>query len=319
MKKRVLIQLLSVTVLCFMVASIGYYILCAGLRNAKRDSVGKLNFITLDTAYFPTVFFGASTIHVGMDPFLYDTLTGTKSFNASMDGIRIAEINLFIKKYIARHGAPRNIFISFDEKTLLTDKNVWYFSQYYPFINDTDFNKLIDLEPKLLLGRYAPALAITYIDDPLKNLALIGLTKDRNKREYDIPLKGFSPAYWKPMAQDIPVEVASYQADEGGWELLENTLDLCAAKNVRVDFILPPRYKSTLSDSTNKIIARLQSYEQKYNSHVFNFAEEDAFKSIELFPNRTHVNATGARMFTTLLAEKYIATIKESQDSTDGK
>ncbi len=223
-----------------------------------------------------------------------------------MDGLGIAELNMFVKKYVSSHRAPQYIFIAFDEATLGMEKSVWYFPQYFPFVNDPDLNEMIKLEPKLLLGKYAPPLAITHIDDPLKNLGLIGMLKDYHKKEYSIPLKGFSPAYVSGIKDDLPIEPTYFVGCKHGWELLEQTLDFCEQRNIHVDFILPPRYNRTLSDSTQRVVAKLQSYGSQYRTTLFNFVENETLNSKKLFPNHTHVNALGAEIFTSLLARQFL-------------
>jgi len=310
MKKRVYIQVCLTILSTVVLASLYYYLTCLGLRNAKQDATGKYNYICNDTTHYSCVFFGASTIHVGINPLLFDSLTGQNSYNAAMDGIRVTEINLLIEKYVKGHRLPQNIFIAIDGQTLETNHSVWYFPQYFPFVNDEDLKDLIQREPKLLMGKYAPFAAITYLDDPLKNLGLIGLL-NLNSSMYKIQLKGFLPAYWKGMKEDLPFEEVTFTGDKTGWVLLEKTLESCIKKNIRVNFIIAPRYNSLPSASFLKLLERLQSYESKYHTRLYNFIASDNFKSKELFPNRTHLNADGAQIFTTLLSQEFLAKEKE--------
>jgi len=306
MKNRVIYHIVSVVAVTLTLASAFYYLICLGLRHAKQDAIGKYNYITTDSTYYSTVFFGASSVHVSVNSILFDSITGCNSYNAAMDGIGIAEINVLMKKYLLCHGNPKNIFISIDEKTLGMESGVWHFPQYYPFVNDTDLNEMIQLEPKLLLGKYAPAWAITYIDDPLKNLGLIGLIRDYNKQQYSIPLKGFNPAYWSGMKDDLSNDSLYFADSDNGWELLEQTLELCRQRNIHVDFVIAPRYNVTPANSFLHFITKLVSYRSKYNTTLFNFAVNENFKSKELFPNRTHLNAKGAEIFTRHLAKEFL-------------
>lgn len=305
MKKRVLYHFAAVITTTVIFASTFYYVICLGLRHSKQDAIGKYSYITSDTTYYNTVFFGASTVHLGINPQLFDSITGSNSFNASMDGIGIAEINLLIKKYIACHGAPQHIFIAFNEPTLGMERGVWYFSQYYPFVNDTDLNELVRLEPKLLLAKYAPAMAVTYFDDPLKNLGLIGLLKDYHKHDYTIPLKGFEKTFVS-MQSDVPKAKAYFVGSKRGWQLLGKTLDLCADKNIQINFIMLPIYNHMMSDTSVKFVAKLQSFETKYHSQVINYTGNEQFNDKRLFADPMHLNAWGAEIFTTLLAKEFL-------------
>lgn len=306
MKKRFFYHTILVVATTAILSSAFYYLICLGLRHAKQDSIGKYNYITTDTTHYNVVFFGASSVHLGINPQLFDSITGSNSFNASLDGISIAELSVLIKKYIASHGAPQNIYITFNEPTLEMKKGIWYFPQYYPFVNDTDLNEMVGLEPKLLLGKYAPAWAVTYFDDPLKNLGLIGLLKDYHKQEYAMAHKGFEQTY-VTMNNDLPKAQVYFMGSKKGWSLLENTLDLCASKNIQVDFVMPPMYNCALSDTSVKFVAKLQSFKAKYHTGIFNFTEEERFNSKHLFAGRGHLNTWGAEVFTTLLAKDFLA------------
>lgn len=313
MKRRFLYHITAVLLVVLIFSSAFFYLVCKGLQQAKQDTIGKYNYLTTDTTYYNTVFFGASTVHLGINPPLFDSITGSNSFNASLDGIGIAEISLLIEKYIASHGAPKNIFIAFNEPTLGMERSVWYFAQYYPFIKDTAFNEMVRLEPKLLLGRYAPAWAVTYFDDPLKNLALIGLLRDYRKPNYAIPAKGFERAN-EVMKTDVPKGNVYFVGCNRGWQLLEKTVADCAAKNIQVNFIMPPIYNSTLADTTITYIQKLHAFEPRYHTRLFNYTGDERFNAKPLFADRIHTNAAGAELLTTLLAKEFVA--QPAKDST---
>ncbi len=306
MKKRVLLQLSGTLLLALLLSTAFYFIICTGLRHSKRDAIGKYNFITSDKTPYDAVFFGASTLRLGINPIQFDSLTGSNSFNAAMDGILMPEINLMVRKYIKSHGAPKNIFILLNGKTLIEPTAVWYYPQYFPFVRDTDLNQLVNIQHDLIWGRYFPAWAVTYFDDPLKNLGLIGL-KDSRKKDYNIPNKGYEEIS-VITGEDLPQEEATFINSEKGRALLENTLDLCKANNVKVSFILPPMYNSTLSDSSLHLLEKLNSYREKYDTRVFNFVGDKNFDSKDLFVDRIHVNSTGAKIFTQILAQEFLKT-----------
>jgi hypothetical protein len=181
-------------------------------------------------------------------------------------------------------------------------------------VRDTALNQLVHIQPELIWGRYLPAWAVTYFDDPLKNLGLIGL-KDIRKRDYNIPNKGYEDIA-VTLNEDLPREEAKFANSEQGFALLENTLDLCRANNVKVYFVLPPMYNSTLSDSSQLFIQKLNSYRPKYNCQLFNFIASKKLESIDLFVDRIHVNSTGAKIFTQLLAEEFLKNKRPESDTS---
>src|SRR5688500_12886998 len=103
MKQRVLYQLFFTVALALIVSTSVYYLICKGLRQVKRDAVGKFNFLVNDTTHYNTVFLGSSTLHVGIDPLQFNSITGLNSFNAGLDGMAITEVNMLVKKYMKSH------------------------------------------------------------------------------------------------------------------------------------------------------------------------------------------------------------------------
>jgi hypothetical protein len=305
MKKRFIIQFCLTLAVVLFISTVVYFLICKGLRQAKRDAIGKFNYIIHDTSYYNTVFFGTSTVHAGVNPILFDSVCGTHSFNAAMDGLGIAELNMLVHKYLKSHGSPRQVFIGCDEITLAMKTRVWYFPQYYPFVGDTDLKELVALEPKLLLGKYFPPAAVTYFDDPLKNLALIGLLKDNKRKDYDLNPGGVHLIRNKKMTEEVERIGAYYLASKHGWGLLEKTIAECRNQNAEVNIILPPRYNYFIADSSAPFLAHLKTLEEKYGTKTFIYATDARFSSKELFFDRTHLNEQGAELFTGILAKDY--------------
>lgn len=304
MKKRFITQVVFVLAAVFIISTAAFFLICKGLKQAKRDSLGKFNYILLDTTYYNTVFFGSSTTRVSVNCPLLDSLTGSHSFNAATDGAGIAELNMVVRKYLKSHGSPQRIFIGFDELTLAMTTGVWYFPQYYPYVHDADLKELVALEPKLLLGKYLPAVAVTYFDDPHKNLGLIGLLKNDAKAPYDIPLQGFEPKRNIKMSEEVPRVGAYYHSCAHAWQLLQETVAECERRNVSVSFILPPRYNYFMSDSSAPFVEKIKFFENKYGTRTYNYAADARFQSKDLYFDRIHLNEQGADLFTAALAKE---------------
>src|SRR5579862_7621893 len=109
MKKRFLFSFFFTVVVALVLSSGFYYLICRGIKSTMQDN--KLNYLVVDTSYYNTVFFGASSIYCGVGPVWFDSIAGTNSYNAGMSSLLISQINLLVKKFIESHKAPRNIFI----------------------------------------------------------------------------------------------------------------------------------------------------------------------------------------------------------------
>lgn len=305
MKKRFLIQLLVSLVAVFITASALFFVICKGLRNTKRDTIGKFNYLISDTTYYNTVFFGSSRAHTHLNPALFDSLVRSNSFNAGQDGIRIAEMDLIIQKFVKAHGAPKTIFINMDESTITTEKKVWYYPQYFPYVNDPAFNGLIKLEPRLYLAKYLPAAALTYFDDPLKNLGLQGAVKHGGK--YDIPLKGFEPLGPHQFETDPSAPDANFEMDPKAWPYFEHMLAFCRDNNINTYLIMAPIYNYAFTGpSVVAFVNRLHQMQPKYGFKLINLGSDARFKARDLYADQLHLNRTGADIYTSALADEFL-------------
>jgi hypothetical protein len=306
MNKRLIYYLFFSTIVLIITSSIFYYLLLYGLKRTTRDEIGKFNYIIRDTTQYNMVFIGASTSHLGLNPLLFDSLTNhsTNSFNAAMDGISILEANLIIHKWIKAHGAPKNLTIDFVADILYPEKRVYYFPQYYPYINDPDFAPLINYEPRLLYGRYFPPMAITYLDDPLKSLGLIGLLRSNAENPYLKTQRGYLGVN-RLINEDAPPAVEYFGASENGWEILNDAVEYCQSKKVNVCFLISPVYNATRADTTTSILEKLKSYGNKHNVKTIDLLTDKRFASSKLFADRQHLNADGAYIYTSILSKEF--------------
>lgn len=306
MQRRFLYQFFLVVAAVVIVSSGFYFIVCKGLRETSRDNIGKFNYLINDTTHYTTLFAGASSIHSGINPFLFDSITGSRSFNAGMDGICITEMNLVVNKFIKSHGAPENIFINLDEVTLANKEGVWSFPQYYPYVNDPDFVDLLKHEPKLLFGKYFPPAAVTYFDDPLKNLGLIGFLGVKTTAKGFSFTRGYEPfPPVKNMDANLPESDLFFEANEDGWATLEKTLQCCQKNKVHVFITNTPKFNSRYSASSRPFFVMLSSLAKKYNATIVEHSTDTTF-STAMFRDKNHVNCDGANLLTTLLAQQFL-------------
>ena len=305
MRRRFLYQSFLVFSAVIIVSSCFFFIICKGLRETSRDNSGKFNYLIKDTTHYNTLFVGASSVHSGINPFLFDSLTGLHSFNAGMDGISITEMSLVVNKFIKSHGSPENVFINLDEVTLAPKEGIWSFPQYYPYVYDPDFDVLLTHEPKLLLGKYFPAFAVTYFDDPLKNLGLIGWFEIKNKIKGFSFTRGYEPF---PPIKNLDAGLIEnnlfFEANKDGWAILEKTLLDCQKIKVHVFLTNTPKFSSDYSASSASYFTQLNAVANHYNATVILHSTDTTF-STTMFRDKNHINCDGANLFTTLLTQQF--------------
>lgn len=308
MKKRLIYQFLFTFAVTMLAGSVFYYAICAGLKKSSRDAAGKLNYIFSDTTYYNTIFVGPSTVHLGADPRVFDSLTNhrTNSFNTAMDGFTLLEMDLTLHKYFKSHGVPQNVYYNIAGNSLVTDSSLWFFSQYFPFISDPDFAPLIKREPKLMLGKYCPPLAATYFNDPLRSIGLIGLLSHKSKPDDIIALRGYAPSKKEIGAKD-PVSDLEFRQHDDGWNILNQSIAFCKQNKVNLVILLTPMHNVKLTPSSMAVIDHIKSVALKNHVKVIDLLTDARFNPGTLFADRRHLNSNGAHLLSSILAADYLA------------
>jgi hypothetical protein len=290
-------------------SSLYYYIVCQGLRQTKESFPGRLNTILYDTTRYDVVFMGTSHMSWEVDPFLFDSITRLYSYNAGIEGASFSAIDIFIHRMVANHH-PKFVFLNIDLYLLEKENSLYNFPQYYPHMGDTDIDKLSVRKAELSYGKYAPFIAISYLDDYLKGNGLHGWTGLYPSDDLSHTHRGFSPVYSSYMgANDSFVITFSY--DTANIKKLENLCRYCTSHGCQMLFTMAPIYRSFYSNTGNAsdFYRRLRMIEKEYHIPELNFYTSDKFQK-KMFANRTHLNHNGAKLYSCILANRFNKYIK---------
>lgn len=120
-------------------------------------------------------------------------------------------------------------------------------------------------------------------------------------------IKGYEPIdgeidsinYLKPV---FPFPLQDIEIDSSAFNVLENCLKICLAKQVKVIIVFSPYYFETPNyDALNK---KFSSISKKYNSQIIDFRKDSKFlKNPTLFYDELHLNNSGAVIFSKKLVD----------------
>jgi hypothetical protein len=316
MKQRFYIQLILVAISALLLSSLYYFSICKALQTTKESFPGKLNQIFYDTTAYDAVFVGSSRVMKNIDPLQFDTIAGIHSYNAGIDGANFTLIDFVTRHFIAGH-RPSYVFINIDIYTLQQDSSFFYYTQLFPYIHIDSMDRFIKIEPNLILAKYYPFLAVSYIDDYLKGVSFHTLYDKHPLSDATFIHRGFAPivsADYQGSADEYPLK---FIYSEDGFKKLEALCDYCKAMHCKVFFIMAPIYRAREEKPSNAcyFYSRLKPIEEKYNIIEFKFFTNTEF-SQKVFFNKSHLNENGARMYTKMLADSFIVSIRPNQRSS---
>jgi hypothetical protein len=306
MGRKFIIHIITSIAIAVIASSAYFYWVCHSLRHTREFFPGRLNSVLYDTTRYDAVFMGTSRTSKLIDPLIFDSMTGLKSFNAGMEGASYGVIELFTKKFISNHH-PKYVFINLDIYTLEKDNSLFDYPQYYPHMSDPDIAALSKRKPELLLGKYAPFLAISYLDDYLKGVAFDEVIGRQPTDDQTYVHHGFSPIDTSYAYCGTDAEVAlSFSYDTANLKKLDALCQYCTTQGCQVVFVMAPMYATHRNRAANEIdfYTRLGGISSKYRVRKIDFYTDRSYPK-DMYFNRTHLNSKGAAVYSQRIAEQF--------------
>ncbi len=265
-------------------------------KNPLRFEVRAMNAIEKASSELDII--GASDVsHNYVSSIITDSI-GLATYNYGKDGCFFVWQNCLINLMLDRH-TPRVLLWEIGKDCLSTNSNKkitdWQkINDFYPYYRKSEYCRLIISNRGkyqklyMLSGLYRHNSDLLTIIEPF----IISESIDPSLRGY-IPLP--NNGYIYPTFNDKPIEydmVDSWKA-----ELLNNTLDVCNEKGIKVFFCFSPKYRNEHIENTNQW-KELRRIAAKHNVPFIDFENCDVFmKDSSLFKDNVHLNDKGARLY----------------------
>lgn len=296
-------------------STVQFYFINQGLRRQKVDIYGKMNELVVGKENYDVVFIGSSRINLTVNPAIIDSVTGLKSFNFGFDGANIVDFSMHVASYLKGHSKPGLMVLNIDPKMLNVDHEIKIPpSKYIPYIHKKEiYDTLSQYSNWPIVAKYAPFVAGSFYTDGIVNQSLQAyLFPNRKMENY---YKGFSPLtkIWATGDKSAENLVPVIYTDKG-LALFKHFLEGINKQGIRFRLIYSPQY------SFSKYVKEHEEYIKKLNSIAFEYGYEvKDYSFMELchdknyFFDATHLNLTGANLFSQKLAEDIKITLLESK------
>jgi len=280
-----------------------------GLRHQKNDSFGVINELITSNADHRIVFVGSSLSKNNINPLVFDSITGTNSYNFGFYGAKINHSEMIIKRYLSsHHPVPETIFLMLEPYILDSLNKINFPVQYYPYYNDSliyEYVSKCDEDIKTIAS--FPFIGITKYNDYLKSLGIAG-TLFPNRIAKGL-IKGFEPLHGSHMAE---IEKASFdkalkseKINDEGLRCFESICRLCQQKKIKLVIVIPPTFLSERirkKYDVKEFISVLNPFIVKYNMLLLDHTSLDLCYKKELFFDGHHLNDKGANVYSRILA-----------------
>lgn len=293
--KRFLLKVISFTFLVLCLMSILDLFISSHLRTSTARIFTGMNYVYNDSTYHDLVINGNSRAWVQYNPKVLDSILNVNSYNLGIDGSNVNRQIIKFNKYVEKHGYPKYLIQNIDLFTM--EPSFGYErEQYFPYffydrdlLNDVDNYEHFTLMEKNIPGyRY-----IGFMQSVLSKLEYIPLYKGFGANE----------SLWNGTLL-AEISDLDYSYDSALLNKFDNFLENVVLHGTKVIFVYAPIYHevNTKCYNINEMHQLYQNIATKFEIPILDYNDIPMCYDTTYFYNATHLNRTGAELFTTKLA-----------------
>ena len=265
------------------------------LRTSTARIFTGMNYVYNDSTYHDLVINGNSRAWVQYNPKVLDSILNVNSYNLGIDGSNVNRQIIKFNKYVEKHGYPKYLIQNIDLFTM--EPSFGYErEQYFPYffydrdlLNDVDNYEHFTLMEKNIPGyRY-----IGFMQSVLSKLEYIPLYKGFGANE----------SLWNGTLL-AEISDLDYSYDSALLNKFDNFLENVVLHGTKVIFVYAPIYHevNTKCYNINEMHQLYQNIATKFEIPILDYNDIPMCYDTTYFYNATHLNRTGAELFTTKLA-----------------
>lgn len=278
-----------------------------GLLMQKHGYYAKYRTAFLEKNDFDVLFLGSSRVAMHYNTALFDSLTGSNSFNLSLSGATPRVSLAALKAYLQNSATPKYILYETDLHNVNFDSGIMEFNNYFPFLKNEilleEFNKIDPRMKHFYYNAYYswPYTGYKNISTSLHSwLGMKGKIDDRFYKGY-VRNDYENGSYLKV----VKPYKGGFSAMNGKY--FEEIIGFCKQKNIKLILVTSPMFAGGKVDLINKqqIVTVVDAYAQINSLEYWDLSSTPYCNQRELFIDHFHMNDKGARLFTSKLAYLY--------------
>lgn len=313
--KKFLLDLIIFLLICGIIMAAISFAADSGFKNGNYPAYSVWNGMEKGTINTDVLIQGNSHARVQFSPFTIDSAIGSNSFNVSADGIGFDVQYARYRLYQKHNRKPKMIIQCCDYIFLGPSVHLYDQDQYLPYLNDRD---LMNAVTKIDLPFYCKYVPFLKWQNQPKAL-FTGLRNFLGHPRADSTQinKGFAPkdfAWQTNAVADFRKMYPHYvpDFDQKIFAQFEAFLQSCKNDSIKVVMVMPPTYapfqKTILL--RNGYLGLLRETAAKYQAVFLDFSEDSICNNRAYFYNYTHLNRTGAVLFSQKLAKRLKAVVR---------
>ena len=281
----------------------------SGLKRIKTSQYGASNRIMHGDINAQIVITGSSRAASHYDPRIIQERTGRSAFNLGRNGSQTDMQVAVLKAYLEHNRKPDVIIHNLDGFTFTTTREVYDPGQYVPYLSDEEIYKpLRQINPMIWRSRYMPLYGYV-VDDMRFNwvTGLKGLVGWQPREDF---FQGFNPrpGTWSDDFDRFKVDNpqgVSWEIEPDAIQLVENLIRFCQDNKIQLILVYSPEYSEmqALTKNRSQIFDEFHKLAGRYGVPMWDYSKWKYSDNTAFFNNSQHLNARGAREFSSDLAD----------------
>ncbi|WP_139337824.1 hypothetical protein [Pontibacter indicus] len=285
--------------------------LYAGVTKVRKGQVATVGKIISHQQNPDVAIFGSSVAWVHFNPEIISNITGRSSYNFGLNGTPLTQYQGLLKEFIEYSDSEviviAGTFSEFSGREAVAE--IYRFTPYLD--NYYLYEGLEQIDPNLLWKmKYVPFYPLTTLDYNFFQYAVYGYL-GRIHHDDETEVNGFVPQHkiWRDSPRETSLKATISNKVVQQYKAL---VSLANARNKKVVLVLPPIYYEGVMKIEN-----LQEIKEVFQSiagtdnYFLDYTSNEICLDKSLFYNNTHLNSTGADIFSEDFSNKLSIILKQ--------
>jgi hypothetical protein len=284
------------------------YSIDAGLRKTRYSYYAQWNDLFDSKINADLLVIGSSRARQHFSTEVLDSALNSNSYVIGLEAYRFRMFYDLFNIYLQHNKQPKYLILSLDIYSLHEDSNSYYYQQFLPYLGDRS------VRDAYLTYRHRFTIADLCL--PLykyrgeRTQIAVGILELTGIKKYpDGSRKGFgsSDQQWNSefseLRESVPTGIIQ-KADPANIELFKKLLNYCRLHGIVPILVFSPEYKGyqQIVKNRDEIINKYKDLANQNEGYFMDFSGNELCSDTSYFYNSQHLNSTGARMFSGILA-----------------
>lgn len=271
-----------------------------GVRRNKSGLFEKFNTMFLKTNAYDVVFLGSSRAETHFNPRIFDSVTGTFSYNLGVTGATPRIAFGVLKAYCHKSKLPKHVIFDIDFHFLKYGVDtIRHFSRYFPYLsNEILLEQFSQIDNRFTSFKYNPLHSLPYSGVRMLGASLHGWLGKTGK---------YDSLYYKGYVSDVFYELPGIKREPFyGFinprerQYIDSIIQFSKRNHINLILVTSPMSDKVNGEMLNRkaMVTQLQNLAKINHLDYLDMSNAAYSRNDKYFLDNYHMSAAGARLFT---------------------